>query len=303
MVRKYPSFLNLSKSEWDKRIKKAWSMLSPCTVCPRICKVDRLNKDSKKYGFCRVKDKAVISSYHAHFGEEKCLVGKNGSGTIFFSSCNLSCVYCQNYEISQLRMGDEVTEKQLSKIMLNLEEKNCHNINLVSPSIYIPQILKSISIAVSNGLKVPIVYNTGGYDSVKSLKLLDGIVDIYMPDVKYSDSKLAHKYSLVSNYWEILQKALKEMHRQVGDLKIENGIARKGIIIRHLILPNKIAGTQKVMRFLAGEISKNTYVNLMDQYNPSHKANMYPKIARRITREEFEEAKKDAIEEGITRFD
>lgn len=278
-------------------------MLNPCIVCPRKCKVNRLDRQGKDYGFCRVKDRAIISSYYPHFGEEKCLVGRNGSGTIFFSSCNLACVYCQNFEISQLREGSKTNETRLANMMLKLQDRNCHNINLVSPSIYIPQILKALKIAADKGLNTPIVYNTGGYDSVESLKLLEGIVDIYMPDIKYSDNKLALKYSLVPNYWNIVRRAVKEMHRQVGDLVMDDTVAKRGLLVRHLVLPNNIAGTPKIMRFLAKEISKDTYVNLMDQYYPTLKARQFKKISRRITQDEFQKAKQAAIEEGISRFD
>ena len=278
-------------------------MLNPCTVCPRKCRVNRLDRENREYGFCRVKDQAIVSSYHPHFWEEKCLVGKHGSGIIFFSSCNLACVFCQNFEISQLREGQEVTKKQLANMMLALLKQSCHNINLASPSIYVPQIIESLKIAKKQGLHIPIVYNTGGYDSIESLKLLDGIVDIYMPDFKYSDDKLAAKYSLVPNYWKVVTRAIKEMHRQVGDLIIENSLAKKGLLIRHLVLPNRIAGTRKVMNFLAKEISPNTYVNLMEQYYPRFKAYKYKKLARRISEWEFEQARKAAIEEGIKRFD
>lgn len=278
-------------------------MLNPCTLCPRKCKVNRLDRKSKKFGFCRIKDRAVVSSYHPHFREERCLVGKNGSGTIFFSSCNLACIYCQNFEISQLREGREVSEASLTGMMLELQKRACHNINFVSPSIYIPQILKALKIAFDNGLNIPIVYNTGGYDRVESLKLLDGVIDIYMPDIKYSDSKLAQKYSQVPNYWEVVQRAVKEMHKQVGDLVIQGGIARTGLLVRHLVLPRKISGTRRVMSFLAKEISPNTYVNLMDQYHPRFKAFEFPKLARSITKEEFENAKEAAMKEGIEGFD
>lgn len=295
-----PSYLKLSKKELAKRAEKAWRLLNPCRVCPRKCGVNRLQDSS---GFCRMGVKPKISSYHAHFGEEACLVGTHGSGTIFFSSCNLACVYCQNFEISQLRFGSEVEIEDLAKMMISLQNQGCHNINLVSPTIWVPQILKALVIAVEKGLKVPLVYNTGGYDSVETLKILDGIVDIYMPDMKYSNAKIAKKYSLVDNYWEVNKKALAEMYRQVGDLVIgEDGIAQKGLLIRHLVLPEGLAGTKKVMKFIAS-LSKNSYVNIMDQYYPCNKAEQYPEINRRITPEEFKEAIEIAKKQGLHRFD
>ncbi len=296
-----PSYLELSKKELEKRVKKAWKLLNPCRVCPRRCGVNR--QDNEKTGFCRMGVKPKVSSAHAHFGEEALLVGTGGSGTIFFSSCNLACVYCQNFEISQLRQGKEVEIKNLAQMMLSLQRQGCHNINFVSPTIWVPQILKALVIAVDKGLKLPLVYNTGGYDKTKTLKLLDGIVDIYMPDMKYSDSKIGKKYSLVDNYWRINKKAVKEMHRQVGDLVIDkNGIAQKGLLIRHLVLPGDLAGTKKIMKFLAS-LSKDTYINIMDQYHPTNKANQYPEINRRILPEEFEKAIKIAKKQGLHRFD
>lgn len=296
-----PGYLKLSKKELQKQAEKAWELLNPCRVCPRECGGNR--QEDERTGVCRMGVRPRISSTHAHFGEEAPLVGTRGSGTIFLSSCNLACVYCQNYEISQLRFGNEVEIKDLAKMMLSLQNQGCHNINLVSPTIWVSQILKALLIAVEKGLKVPLVYNTGGYDSVETLKLLDGIVDIYMPDMKYSDSKIALKYSLVPNYWEINKKAVKEMFRQVGDLVIdENGIAQKGLLIRHLVLPEGIAGTKKVMKFIAS-LSKDSYINIMDQYYPTNKANRYPEINRRILPEEFEKAIEIAKKEGLHRFD
>jgi putative pyruvate formate lyase activating enzyme len=283
-----------------QRVDKALKLLSPCRVCPRRCGVNRLEKLPKKLGFCRAGRQAIVHSYHPHHGEERCLRGRSGSGTIFFSSCNLACVYCQNWEISQLRLGRPVTAETLAKMMLELQGQGCHNINLVSPTIWVPQILEALLIAREKGLKLPLVYNTGGYDAVKTLKLLEGIVDIYMPDIKYADNKTALKYSLVPNYWPVVQKAVKEMYRQVGDLVIDKqGLAKKGLLIRHLVLPENLAGTKKVMKFIAEKISKNAYVNIMDQYHPSNKSHRYPKINRRITSEEFEQALDSAKEVGL----
>lgn len=296
-----PVYLKLSKKELEKRAEKAWGLLNPCRICPRKCRVNRAG--DKKNGFCQVGTKPVISSFHPHFGEEKVLVGRYGSGTIFFSSCNLACVYCQNFEISQLRLGEEVEIKDLAKMMISLQERGCHNINLVSPTIWVPQILKALIIARENRLNLPLVYNTGGYDALQTLKILDGIIDIYMPDIKYSDNKMGQRYSLVPNYWDIVQKAASEMFRQVGDLVIdENGIAIRGLLIRHLVLPGGVAGTEKVMKFIAS-LLKNSYVNIMDQYDPTNRAYLYPEINRRITPEEFKEAIEIAKKEGLHRFD
>ncbi len=296
-----PSYLKLSKKELKERTEKAWKLLNPCRVCPRKCGTNRLKNE--KTGFCQMAKKPKISSAHPHFGEEAPLVGTHGSGTIFFSSCNLACVYCQNFEISQLRYGEEIEIKDLASKMLSLQKQGCHNINLVSPTIWVPQILKALLIAIEKGLEIPLVYNTGGYDSVGTLKLLKGIIDIYMPDMKYSDSKIAKKYSLVEDYWQVNKKAVKEMHRQVGDLEIDRkGIAQKGLLIRHLVLPNNLAGTEKVMKFIAS-LSKNSYLNIMDQYYPCHKASQYPELNRRITAKEFNQAIEIAKKEGLHRFD
>jgi len=291
----------LSKKELEKRAEKVWDLLNPCRVCPRECGGNR-QKD-EKIGICRMGKNPVVSSYYAHPGEENVIRGRHGSGIIFFTSCNLGCVFCDNWEISQLRIGEEITIERLAEMMIELQNMECHNINLCTPSIWVPQILKALVIAVEKGLKLPLVYNTGGYDSVETLGLLDGIVDIYMPDMKYSDSKIGLKYSLVPNYWEVNKKAVKEMYRQVGDLVIDgNSVAQKGLLIRHLVLPEGLAGTKKVMKFLAS-LSKNSYVNIMDQYYPSNKANQYPKINRRILPEEFKKAIEIAKKEGLHRFD
>lgn len=296
-----PSYLKLSKSELKTRADKAWRLLYLCHVCPRSCAVDRAHDE--KQGFCKTGSKPKVYSTHPHFGEESCLVGKGGSGTIFFSSCNLACVYCQNWEISQSRLGQEIEIKDLADMMIALQNRGCHNINFVSPTIWVPQILKALIIARENGLKLPLVYNTGGYDAVKTLQLLDGIFDIYMPDIKYAESKLALKYSQVPNYWNTVKKAIREMHDQVGDLKInKQGLATRGLLIRHLVLPNNLAGSKKVMRFIAS-LSKSSYVNIMDQYRPANKSERYPKINRRITPEEFNQAIKVAKKLGLHRLD
>jgi len=301
----HPLYLSLSDAEWQRRVDEAWELLRfPCRVCPRYCKVDRTDRESPKVGFCRVKDRAVVFSYHAHFGEEDCLRGWRGSGTIFFASCNLACLFCQNWEISQLRQGSQVEPNELADMMLALQSRGCHNVNLVSPSIYTPQVIKAAHLACRRGLRLPFVYNTGGYDSPESLGLLAGIVDIYMPDAKYSDDRIAGRYSLVKDYWEKAREALREMHRQVGDLVIgDDGVARRGVLVRHLVLPEGLAGTREVARFLARELSPNTYVNVMAQYRPDNKAWGHPPLDRRPTQGELVEAIRIAREEGLSRFD
>jgi putative pyruvate formate lyase activating enzyme len=246
----------------------------------------------------------MVSSYNAHFGEEGPLVGTHGSGTIFMTNCNLLCVFCQNWEISHLGEGSEVSSQQLAGMMLYLQKHGCHNINFVTPTHVVPHILNALPRAIDGGLNVPLVYNTGGYDAVESLKLLDRIFDIYMPDFKFWDTEMARKYLKAPDYPEKAREALKEMHRQVGDLILnENGIALRGIILRHLVMPEGVAGTREIMRFIAREISPHTYVNIMDQYRPCGNAYKYPPLNRGITNDEYEEALKAACEEGITRLD
>jgi len=246
----------------------------------------------------------MVSSYGPHFGEESPLVGRNGSGTIFFTNCNLRCVFCQNYSISQLGEGDKVSKEELACMMLSLQDKGCHNINLVSPTHVVPQILEAFEMAVKSGLQLPLVYNSGGYDSIETLRLLEGIVDIYMPDMKYSDERNAEKLSGVENYPSINRAAVKEMHRQVGDLQInEDGIAQRGLLVRHLVLPHGLAGTKEVVNFLANEVSPDTYVNIMAQYHPCHKASQFPSLSRRISAGEFQEAVTLARQAGLCRLD
>lgn len=296
-----PEYLKITKQLLEKRAKKAWELLNLCRVCPRRCGADRAH--DKSYGFCQMGSKPRISSAHPHFGEESCLVGTDGSGTIFFSSCNLACVYCQNWQISQRREGKEVDSEELAQMMISLQEKGCHNINFVSPTIWVPQILKALSLAREKGLKLPLVYNAGGYDAVETLRLLEGIFDIYMPDIKYSDDTIGRKFSKAPAYWTQVQKAVAEMHRQVGDLVInKKGLAERGLLIRHLVLPNNIAGTKKVMKFIAS-LSKNTYVNIMDQYRPANVAHQYPEIAQPTTSDEFTQAIELAKNAGLHRFD
>jgi putative pyruvate formate lyase activating enzyme len=297
-----PVYLDLYRSgEISRRVKLAREILSCCQICPRCCQVNRLVGET---GSCRTSNLAVVSSYNPHFGEEAPLVGYHGSGTIFFTNCNLRCVFCQNYPISQLGEGEEASKETLAKMMLSLQAIRCHNINLVTPTHVVPQILEALEIAVAKGLSIPLVYNSGGYDSVETLKLLDGIIDIYMPDMKYSDEDLARKYSGVENYPAVNQAAVKEMHRQVGELQMnEHGIAVRGLLVRHLVLPNQLAGTAEVVRFLAEEISSNTYLNIMAQYRPTHKAFQFAELSRPITKEEFTEAINLAREKGLWRLD
>ncbi len=276
-------------------------MLENCRLCPRECKVNRLENEK---GLCRTGRLAVVSSCTPHFGEEEPLVGTNGSGTIFMANCNLLCVFCQNWEVSHWGEGNKVSSENLADMMLRLQSQGCHNINFVTPTHVIAQILDALPHAIEGGLKVPLVYNTSGYDAVETLRLLEGIFDIYMPDFKFWDPEMSREYLKAPDYPEKAREAIKEMHRQVGDLTLdENGIAVKGILLRHLVMPGGIAGTKDIMRFIAGEISSNTYVNIMNQYRPCGDADKYPPIERSITHHEYEEALKAAREEGIFRLD
>jgi len=246
----------------------------------------------------------MVSSYGPHFGEEAPLVGKHGSGTIFFSYCNLRCVFCQNYTISQLGEGSKIDREELAKMMLSLQGRGCHNINLVSPTHVVPYILDALELAASTGLHLPLVYNSGGYDSVETLRLLDGIVDIYMPDMKYSDEKTAEQLSGVKDYPEVNRDAIREMYRQVGDLQLdEEGIAQRGLLVCHLVLPNRLAGTKGVVSFLAREVSTNTYINIMAQYHPCYQAFNIPSLSRPLDRQEFSEAIDLAHRQGLKRLD
>ena len=297
-----PGYIKLYKSgELKKRVEKTVNLLKQCQICPRRCKVNRLENEK---GICKVGRLPMVSSYNPHFGEESPLVGTQGSGTIFLTSCNLGCIFCQNYDISHLGAGYEISIERFAKMMIELQNIGCHNINFVTPTHVVPQILEALTIAVEMGLKIPLVYNTGGYDLIETLMIIEGIFDIYMPDFKFTDSDIANRFCKARDYPEVAMKAIKEMHRQVGDLVMNNhGIAERGLIVRHLIMPNELAGTQKVMHFLANEISKNTYVNIMDQYHPCGLAHKYPEINRRITTEEFSNAINIAREEGLTRLD
>jgi putative pyruvate formate lyase activating enzyme len=284
------------------RAEQAYQHLEDCDLCARYCHMNR--KQTIKGAVCHTGEMAVVNSYGPHHGEENPLRGWNGSGTIFFSWCSLRCVFCQNWDISQKGAGVETTPEQLADMMLSLQRQGCHNINFVTPSHVVAQIIAAIAIAAERGLHLPLVYNTGGYDSLVALKLLDGIIDIYMPDMKYGDSKLARQYSKVRNYTEVNFTAVKEMHRQVGDLVLdEKGVALRGLLIRHLVLPNNIAGTKQVLQFLASEISSNTYINIMDQYHPCYRADDYPDVDRLITSKEYQDAIKASHNAGLHRLD
>ncbi len=297
-----PSYIELfKKGELKERIEKLYRMIRECCLCPRNCTVNRLEGER---GICKTGELPVVSSYNLHFGEEDPLVGEGGSGTIFFTHCNLLCNFCQNYEISHLGEGEEASLPVLAKMMLALQERGCHNINFVTPTHVVPQIVASLPLAIEGGLKVPLVYNSGGYDSVDTLKLLEGVFDIYMPDFKFVSREVAASLCQAKDYPEIAKKAIKEMHRQVGDLVTdERGIAQKGLLIRHLVLPEGMAGTREVMRFLSREISPRTYVNVMAQYRPCGKAIHYPPLNRSLTRTEYNQAIEIALEEGITMLD
>ncbi len=297
----WPAYLELHRmGELLRRAESAERLLEACRVCPRECLAQRLQGET---GVCGVADQALVSSYGPHFGEERPLVGFGGSGTIFLAHCNLCCVFCQNFEISQQDEGRIVSAGELAGMMLGLQRLGCHNINFVTPTHQVPQILRALPIAIDGGLQVPLVYNCGGYESLETLRLLDGVFDIYMPDFKYADAGLAKRYSNVENYPEVAKAAFWEMHRQVGDLALDRrGIARRGLLVRHLVLPNGIAGTGEVVRFLA-DLSEDTYLNVMDQYRPCYRAHEYPPLARRPSRAELEEALRLALAAGLRRLD
>ncbi|MDI6758921.1 MAG: radical SAM protein [Candidatus Omnitrophota bacterium] len=285
----HPSYLkSFQNGSLDKIIEKTFKLLESCSICPRRCGVNRLKNEK---GFCKTGLKPMVYSYMTHRGEEPAISGTQGSGTIFFSHCNMACVYCQNYEFSQEGKGREVGLKELARFMLELQRLNCHNINLVTSTHVMPQILGALKIAIEGGLKIPLVYNTGGYELPQIIKLLDGIIDIYLPDMRYADEEQANKYSHAPDYRKHNQESVKQMQSQVGVAKIdEEGIIKRGLIIRHLVLPYNIAGTEKIMEFIAQNLSKETYVSLMSQYHPCYKAAGIEDLSRRITYEEYESA-------------
>jgi putative pyruvate formate lyase activating enzyme len=302
MTRTDASYVKLiEQGKLAEKIRSVRSMLHACTLCPRECRVDRL---SGQTGVCKTGAYAWVSSYTPHYGEEAPLVGTNGSGTIFFAHCNLLCIFCQNFDISHEGIGQEVSAEQLAAIMIDLQRMGCHNINFVTPSHVVWQILEALAIAAENGLRVPLVYNSGGYDRVETLQLLEGVFDIYMPDFKFWDPRVAEETCNAPDYPEVARNALREMHRQVGDLVIDgNGIARRGLLVRHLVLPESLAGTREIMRFIADDISTNTYVNIMTQYRPCGRAAEVRELAAYPTETDFQKARRAAIEAGIRRLD
>ncbi|MHC4806306.1 MAG: radical SAM protein [Planctomycetota bacterium] len=297
--------LPIDVGSFSQPVQQLWDYMNPCVLCPRKCKVDRSKGET---GFCGIACLPVVSSVNPHFGEESVLVGSGGSGTIFFAGCNLGCVFCQNFDISHHRHGRQVTIEQLAGSMLELQDYGCSNINFVTPTHVIPAITAALELARKGGLTLPTVYNSGGYDSVETLKLLDGFVDIYMPDMKYSDSEVAEELSSSPDYPQVNQAAVKEMHRQVGDLRTEKGLApplrgaglaTRGLLVRHLVLPEQLAGSFEIIDFLADQISLSTTINVMAQYHPCYKASAHPKINPRPTLEEIQSARQYAIQKGL----
>ena len=309
-----PGYLKLHQTgELDERIERLYHLLASCELCARRCRVNRLEGEK---GYCRSGRELVISSYGPHFGEEEPLVGGSGltiwsqfgvhpvggSGTIFLTNCNLLCVYCQNYDISHLGYGRVTSEEAAAGYALELQNKGCHNINLVTPTHFTPQLVKTIKIAAEKGLCLPIVWNCGGYENVETIRLLDGIVDIYMPDIKYGTEEPAKRYSHAPDYFERCRESIKEMHRQVGDLRLDDrGIAYRGLLIRHLVLPDDLAGSERVLKFIAEELSPNSYVNIMSQYRPEGEAYKYPELNRHPTRDEYYRVIEMAERLGLTR--
>jgi putative pyruvate formate lyase activating enzyme len=284
-----PSYMALfEKGDLQQRIRVLKELLKECRLCPRECRVNRLNGD---VGYCKAPSKLMVSSAFPHFGEEPPLVGYHGSGTIFLTHCNLRCVFCQNYDISHLGRGEQITSSEMARAMVRLQEMGCHNINFVTPTHYASQIVASLPEAIEMGLSLPIVYNCSGYESIEVLQLLEGVIDIYMPDAKYMDEKFSKQFSNAPDYPVVIKKVLKEMHRQVGDLKTNSkGIAEKGLLIRHLVMPGGVASSEAVLKFIAEEISPHSYVNIMVQYRPEYQAYEYSEINRRITHKEYMEA-------------
>jgi putative pyruvate formate lyase activating enzyme len=299
-----PAYLRLDRAELRRRAEAALDLLRSCEVCPRACHVDRL---ADRWSFCKIGRHAVVSSAFPHFGEEDCLRGWRGSGTIFFSMCNLRCVFCQNFEISQQPVGRKVTAPELAQLMIALQERGCHNINFVTPEHVVPQILEALPHAVERGLRLPLVYNTSSYDSMHSLRLLDGIVDIYMPDFKYWDPASARLYLKAPDYPEVARRTIAEMHRQVGPLVIDrSGLARRGVLLRHLVMPGALEETRQIMRWVAATLGPETYVNVMAQYHPAGQVGRNPRYAalnRRVSPDEYAAAVRAALEAGLRRLD
>jgi len=299
-----PAYLRLDRAELRRRAEAALDLLRSCEVCPRDCHIDRL---ADRWSFCKIGRYAMVSSAFPHFGEEDCLRGWQGSGTIFFSMCNLRCQFCQNADISQQKAGREVTPRELAGIMIALQERGCHNINFVTPEHVVPQILEALPFAVEMGLRLPLVYNTGSYDSMHSLRLLDGIVDIYMPDFKYWDREASRLYLKAPDYPEVARRTIAEMHRQVGFLVIDrSGLARRGVLLRHLVMPGGLEDTRRIMQWIADTLGRNTYVNVMAQYHPAGQVGRNPRynaINRRIFPEEYAAAVRAALDAGLHRLD
>jgi putative pyruvate formate lyase activating enzyme len=298
-----PAYRRLERSgELARRASDLYSIYRSCRLCPRQCGVDRTRNEK---GFCSSTSRAKVFSSHPHFGEEAPLVGRGGSGTIFFSNCNLLCVFCQNWQINHRGDGSYISDDGIGRLMLDLQSGGCHNINLVTPTHILPNIVAGLRYAIARGLRVPLVYNCGGYEPVEIVRMLDGIVDIYLPDFKYTAGAMAEKYSSgARDYPERAAAAVEEMHRQVGELTVdENGIALRGLIIRHLVMPDNIAGTDRFVQFVAGRLTRSTYVNIMAQYHPEYKARSIPEIARRITPAEYRQAIRWAKEAGLSRLD
>jgi len=298
-----PAYLKLPAGELQRRAEQALQKLADCVLCPRLCHVNRLEN---KQAVCKTGRYAVVSSYAPHHGEEDCLRGTRGSGTIFFAHCSLRCVFCQNFEISWLGEGAATTADELAGMMLQLQDRGCHNINLVTPEHVVPQILEALPMAAGRGLRLPLVYNSGGYDALESLELLDGVVDIYMPDFKMWDPESARRYLKAPDYPEVARQALKEMQRQVGPLVVDDrGLAQRGLLLRHLVMPRDAAGTPDVMRWVAAELGPDTYVNVMPQYHPAGRVSstVYAEIGRTLSAEEFRHALRQAGAAGLRRLD
>lgn len=296
-----PAYLKLSSDEIRQRAERAVASLASCEVCPRNCRVDRLQNEAR---VCATGRHAKVSTWFAHFGEEDCLRGSRGSGTIFFAFCNLRCVFCQNHDTSQAGAGRLLSPEQLAGAMLDLQRQGCHNVNFVTPEHVVPQILEALPLAIDRGLRLPLVYNTSAYDSLESLAWMDGIVDIYMPDFKLWNKPSAVRYLKAKDYREVACRVVREMHRQVGPLELgPDGLARRGVLVRHLVMPGLLDETREIFRFLAEEISPDTYVNVMGQYRPEHRTPEYPELDRRPTQQEMAEARRLFFEAGLSRID
>ena len=298
-----PNFRDLSEAAFERRIDDLWNRYADCDLCAYDCGVDRTAGET---GACRVDDTAYVSSYFPHHGEEQCLRGRNGSGTIFMAHCNMTCVFCQNFETSHEAMGEAATPEEIAEMALELQSRGSHNVNFVSPTHHSPHLVEAVKIASERGLDIPVVWNCGGYERPEVLSLLDGIVDIYMPDVKWSDDQAAAKYSRAPNYWSNVRESLAEMHRQVGNLEIEDGLATGGLLVRHLLMPNHVENAKGVLTYVAEELSTETYVNLMAQYRPYYRARTeerYEEINRRVTRKEYREVVDHGRDVGLERLE